>query len=465
MIDTNEQITNNVDMGALEPMENELAIIDGIPATPFHQSIIKLAPFRSFSHFLQCPCNQKSSTTANSAKASMNEKSGSIHQSLRHDCNLAFTARPKEEDAAYSAGSTFFIPCETKPRCLLEALALDVFHAHADSIGYNQNKKKDKSGISFDPARSGAEWWTLVMDASPNSDSNTSDEKSGTKSFKTDDHEDDDSASDISEDEEDDVGMHFDADYGLEDVLPSLIHPHFSTVTYLSNVGVPTLVLNKASPPPEDVETKQSLNGSISKGYLSYPKYGKHIAFDGRLLHGASALFFPSCSDVETTTITTTPDQSLKRVTFMVNVWFNHKPIDADLLPNEILNQMTPCPWHAFPKAPLDESQSPTKKLKQENDTASYNSKDHTSPYITSGVTSPDSLTTVTLQKYKKEPKEIQTVICGREVSILFQSNTFRRSAHAIRNSDSLELIMEKDCLSLQVGEEVVYSSDEDEDE
>jgi len=38
-------------------------------------------------------------------------------------------------------------------------------------------------------------------------------------------------------------------------------------------------------------------------------------------------------------------------------------------------------------------------------------------------------------------------------------------SDYTIRNSDSLELIMEKDCLSLQVGEEVVYSSDEDEDE
>lgn len=44
----------------------------------------------------------------------------------------------------------------------------------------------------------------------------------------------------------DEVGLHFDADYVLEDLLPvgQLVHPHIATVTYLSDEGAPTLVLN-----------------------------------------------------------------------------------------------------------------------------------------------------------------------------------------------------------------------------
>lgn len=74
--------------------------------------------------------------------------------------------------------------------------------------------------------------------------------------------------------------------YRLEEQIPNYhVHPRVATVTYLSDTGVPTLILSKCSPPPTDPE-KKSLGGSINKAWLSHPSSGKHIAFDGRYLHG-----------------------------------------------------------------------------------------------------------------------------------------------------------------------------------
>ena len=108
-----------------------------------------------------------------------------------------------------------------------------------------------------------------------------------------------------------------------------------ATVTYLSDAGVPTLILDKKTPPPSDPE-KQGLNGSVNKAWLSHPSFGKHVAFDGRYLHGAPGEYFPSVASklvkasepkakklkVEETGSSGTVNG--KRVTFLVNIWLNH---------------------------------------------------------------------------------------------------------------------------------------------
>jgi hypothetical protein len=82
------------------------------------------------------------------------------------DCKRAFTSRNIESaDESYSTGSTFFIRATTTPRCLLEKLALSIFKVHTNFA-------------NFDPANSGAEWWSLSIDS------------------------------------RDDVGFHWDRDYG-----------------------------------------------------------------------------------------------------------------------------------------------------------------------------------------------------------------------------------------------------------
>ena len=252
-----------------------------------------------------------------------------FRQKFLSDCERAFTARDKEDGAAYSAGATFFVPAQMTPRCALEELALDIFKAHTKGL---------KEGEHYDPERSGAEWWTLVLESG---DNNAAAAKKGNDE-------------DSDEDEEDDeVGMHFDADYGLEAQLPNyMLHPRVATITYLSDCGVPTLILDKVSPPPNDA-SKKSLNGDVSTGWISHPQFGKHVAFDGRLLHGAPGTFFPAqvreganSTDSKRRKLDYRPDYlggglaqtdptPGKRVTFLVNIWLNHCPIDAEILDAE----------------------------------------------------------------------------------------------------------------------------------
>jgi len=201
------------------------------------------------------------------------------------DCKTVFHARDNEETAVYSVGETFFVRAdEQNPKSNLEALALDIFKFHA-------------SDLKYDPTRSGAEWWTLVLEG------------------------------------DDGIGWHWDKDYALEDRGVN-IFPHISTVTYLSS-GLPTVVVEKRAPPysNEDQDTDEvdytGCAGALAA--VSCPKLGKHLSFDGRFLHGTNSellqLFDSSGNNV--------------RITFLVNIWFNHIPSDADSLPQEVTEKLS----------------------------------------------------------------------------------------------------------------------------
>ena len=201
-------------------------------------------------------------------------------QTLREDCVKVFTARDKPDGAAYSAGQTFFIPANRKPRYALEALAMKIFHEHT----------KDLEEGTFNPATSGANWWTLVMDdddaegsngiaavapaAAATATASTNSASAGAKSTGLDD--------DDEEEGDDEVGLHFDADYELEEQTGNiLLHPRVATVTYLSDHGAPTMIFEQKSPPMDDLK-KTTLENGINKAWLSHPRLGKHTAFDGR---------------------------------------------------------------------------------------------------------------------------------------------------------------------------------------
>ncbi len=91
--------------------------------------------------------------------------------------------------------------------------------------------------------------------------------------------------------------FHYDTDEDTEYVIPSipLIYPLLSTVTYLTDAGEPTLILEHAqliSP----LTTTMSNNSEEDKfkilypqnAYISMPKTNKHLAFDSRLFHGSA---------------------------------------------------------------------------------------------------------------------------------------------------------------------------------
>lgn len=169
-------------------------------------------------------------------------------------------------------GSSWW-PCGAEPRCLAESVARAVFEQHA-------------RGAAFDPARSGAEWWAQVR-------------QSGHP--------------------EEAIQFHWDTDEAAVEQRGVNVHPHISTVTYLTHCGAPTLVVDRRnSLRPDDAA---SVRGPIRSGLLSYPQQGKHVAFDGQLLHG---------------TVPRAVAEDGERVTFLVNVWLNHRPSGCRRVPKAL---------------------------------------------------------------------------------------------------------------------------------
>jgi len=244
---------------------------------------------------------------------------------LFSDCAQAMTARAQATGT--SSGSTFFIRASAKPMCTLEALAQQIFRFHT----------KD---AQFDPERSGAEWWTQVIDA------------------------------------EDDIGLHWDKDYVLEDEGVN-VHPHLGTVTYLNDSfeGAPTIVFGLKS----NVEYGTDFSNATSKVAVSFPQPGKHMKFDGRMLHGAPSDLrtdVPLSDGIDSDELSSSDEEESEedhaaaqelisqyqaasssptgdtptqrsvssgrkiRVTFLVNIWLNHIPFNSTPLPQEILNKL-----------------------------------------------------------------------------------------------------------------------------
>lgn len=100
----------------------------------------------------------------------------------------------------YEAGN-FWLPAtgDVAPRCALERLAADIF-AHYTA------------GASFDPERSGVEWWVQVREGGSAGEG---------------------------------IGMHWDKDEALVAGGGGMAHPVVGTVTYLTDIGAPTLVINQ----------------------------------------------------------------------------------------------------------------------------------------------------------------------------------------------------------------------------
>jgi hypothetical protein len=183
--------------------------------------------------------------------------------------------------------------------CDLEKLALSMYQHHASST---------------DQHLCGAEWWVQVKPAQ--------DPESGA------------------------VDLHFDKDEALAECFGLGYFPHLSTVTYLSGASIesdlpgpgnraqpqsPTIVLSR-------VYAENHNDGKAVEVLISHPRRGKHLVFDGRLLHGAPATLelreAPVDGQLENATA---PDVvSQFRVTFLVNLWSQHKPASVEALPEDI---------------------------------------------------------------------------------------------------------------------------------
>ena len=232
---------------------------------------------------------------------------------------------------------TFWVPATaTEPRCCLEKLALDVFHHHVPS-NENSNHGNNNNNFYYDPATSGAEWWVQLRPSPPAGrfamlDADVGMAKSG-------------------------VSFHWDKDEDLRLMCGGsmYIHPHISTVTYLTDLGAPTMVLTKRvdAMTGQYVQETNDVDGSADpvEGFVSWPKRGKHLSFDGRYLHAAPSdlmedgLFEKQCSfdissemDEKTKKILA---RKHRRVTFLVNVWLNYRPFNVNPFPETMIGNLS----------------------------------------------------------------------------------------------------------------------------
>ena len=237
-----------------------------------------------------------------------------IIESLKSDCQIAFDSSNAQDNddvssvvsnEYHNSGSTYFQRSDQEPRCSLEALALSIFNFHTKDATFRRDI-------------SGAEWWTQVVDSG------------------------------------DDIGFHWDKDYGLEGSKGVNVYPHLATVTYLTDIGGPTIIVNSVG----CLHSEDPYSGVSESVIMSKPILGKHIKFDGRLLHAApSSLIFGKTNDNDSIPphfqekkkdcdnqkkiYQENPLFIGKRITFLVNIWINHVPLQSKKIPDEMIEKFS----------------------------------------------------------------------------------------------------------------------------
>ena len=76
------------------------------------------------------------------------------------------------------------------------------------------------------------------------------------------------------------IGFHYDKDEAMASIKSKMKHPLISTVTYLTDVGGPTLIFNQTTNGNDESPEIPDL------GWISYPTKNRHITFSGDLQHG-----------------------------------------------------------------------------------------------------------------------------------------------------------------------------------
>jgi len=206
-------------------------------------------------------------------------------ESLCKDVKLLWDQYGGSRDNAKS----FWVPYSSEPRCLLEATALQIGKFHLQDFEF-----------------SGVEFWAQYRSSN------------------------------------DGLGFHFDKDEHAAREENLWKHPTVATATYLSNEGAPLVVFETHS--AEDIEendTESHLEDTLiclgendpsnpPQAWVIFPRQGRHVVFSGGLLHGVA-------SELTIADPATKRDnaQNEGRLSFLVNVWLDHKPKEIEQLPDE----------------------------------------------------------------------------------------------------------------------------------
>jgi hypothetical protein len=263
-----------------------------------------------------------------------------------------------------------------KKLCLLENLAWSIYQSHQER--YRVTLVGDDDGISDDDQRDlkgGAEWWVQVKNIPVTNVATTTTENS-----------DDDGNNNIITNDtaipphtnSSSIDLHYDKDEALAETFGIGSFPTLSTVTYLTapSVTATTQKMATSAAAPTivfDHTYTQSEDEVMSSMLVSRPRVGKHLVFDGRLLHGApshpslllSSSTPPSSKENDNSNDSTTINfnnekivsqnekdrnscrQTLEeeaeeaptaafRVTFLVNIWQFRRPANVKVLDDEL---------------------------------------------------------------------------------------------------------------------------------
>eukprot|EP00754_Rhynchopus_humris_P007947 Rhum_TRINITY_DN13629_c0_g4::Rhum_TRINITY_DN13629_c0_g4_i1::g.62149::m.62149 len=214
----------------------------------------------------------------------------SLPPSFLPDCRTAFRKK------------SFWVEWdEASPRCVFERFALDVFREHYGRAGLRRAP----------PPGSGAEWWVQVRGTAAEAG------------------------------REESLGFHWDRDE--EEAVATggrtVTCPNFGTVTYLTAVGAPTVVV-PVSP------VKATGKHPFSSVYVSHPSPGKHIVFRGDALHGCPPEMMrkaPAGAGAGA------GGKGYTRITLLVNVWIGYHPQQIEAAPAELIAQLkTPASTRVF---------------------------------------------------------------------------------------------------------------------
>jgi hypothetical protein len=107
------------------------------------------------------------------------------------------------------------------------------------------------------------------------------------------------------------IGFHYDKDEAAASLDSLLKCPTEGTITYMTDNGGPTVLLNRTTPQGNDPDPFL-----VTWAGLSYPKVNRHLLFRGNLAHGVAGSLSQSKE---------------ARITFLVNYW-QYKPIEPNCI-------------------------------------------------------------------------------------------------------------------------------------
>jgi hypothetical protein len=194
-------------------------------------------------------------------------------------------------------------------RCVFESMALEIFTYHLSRLGIEPTE------------RSGVEWWVDIRFPSSSTPQSKNNKAANSKWG--------------------DCRMHYDIDDIVYNKFNTILHPFLCTETHFTEFHeLPaTIIFNKSikTYKNQDVDIDTDCIDSCT---VVHPRLGRHVCFNGDLLHGTSSdlacrkpygpqqMFFGSDADY-----------ILQTVTFHVNIWLYHKPIGLNPIPLTVINK------------------------------------------------------------------------------------------------------------------------------